>query len=95
MYSFFYGTFGSRARLRITLTVGDEQHISRGWSSPTNTTIAHTHCGTKGNELKRKWEREREARHCQLEYKKEEARLEVRKFKIIAKQAAIILIWST
>ena len=59
MYSFFYGMFGSRARLRITLTVCDEQHISRGWSSP-----------IKGNKLKRRWEREREARHCQSEYKK-------------------------
>ena len=39
---------------------------------------AHTHCGTKGNKLKRRWEWEREARYYQSEYKKEEARLEVR-----------------
>ena len=34
MYSFFYGTFRSCARLLITLTVHDEQQISCRRSSP-------------------------------------------------------------
>ena len=81
IYSFFYGTFRSRACLRITLTVHNEQHIYADEVALTNFTdssIAHTYCGTKGNKLKRRWEREREARHYQSEYKREEARLEVR-----------------
>ena len=37
MYSFFYGIFRSRVRLRITLTVHDEVHISRGRRLHTHT----------------------------------------------------------
>ena len=95
MYSFSYGMFRSHVRLRITLTlVRDIQHISRlrrvALTNAADSSIAHTHCGTTGNKLKRRRERGREARHYQSEYKNEEERLEVRiiqKFKIIAKKS--------
>ena len=86
VHSLVHGMFRSRAHLQITLTLRDKQHISCGQSSPDY----HTHCGTKGNKLKRKREREREAR----QYQSEDAGLEVRIIKIIAKQP-IIPIWST
>ena len=81
MYSFFYGTFRSSMHLRITTqcTTNSTFHADEVvlTISP-DSSIAHTYCGTKGNKLKRRWEREREARHYQSEYKREEARLEVR-----------------
>ena len=41
MYSFFYGTFTSRAR---TFQAGGV-----ALTNVTDSSIAHTHCGTKGN----------------------------------------------
>ena len=49
-------------------------HVGRvALTNAVDSSIAHTLSGTKG-----RWEWEREVRHYQSEYKKEEARLEVR-----------------
>ena len=52
----------SPTRLRITLTVQQMAHFMGEGVALLQTVILHTYCKRKGNNLKRRREREREAR---------------------------------
>ena len=60
----FFSTVRSRARLRITLTstAHNKRTSGEAQTNAADSSIAHIHCGRKGNRLKTRREREREAK---------------------------------
>ena len=64
MYSFFYGTFTCMSTNNLDSATNWTFHA--GWSTLTlRTVLLHTHRGRKGNKLKRRRDRGREARQIE------------------------------